>query len=230
MHWDDTHLAARRQPPAKAQGDLHLQVLPNHRGFGFNAMRAPIAVLRRLKRPNLSLAVSDGRRILLNRLVIRICGGYEPESRRLLPGHIARKRDQPNPSRSEAPLRRRPKTPHPAHVRVLARAARRPARRPYPRSADGAEPDPAAQPRDALWISSREPARSNQRRSTSIRRSRWRGQPATSEGHSRDGRPLSRSGRACGQGRRPDPRLGNVHLSLLAFGRNQTAAMTPLAQ
>ena len=129
---------------------------------------------------------------------MRICGDWdrEPESHCLFAGHAARKSGQPDPSQSEASLRRCRKTRPPARARVFARAARRRARQPDPRSADGAEPDPTAQPRDALRISSREPARSNQRRSSSIRRSRWRVHPTTSEGHSHDGRPLCRSGSA----------------------------------
>ena len=163
-------------------------------------------------------------------VVMRICGDREPESRCPFAGHAARKRGQPGPSQSEAPLRRCRKTRHPAHARVLARAARRRARRPDPRSADGAEPDPAAQPREVPRISSRESVISNQRKSSSIRRSRWRVHPATSEDHSRDGRPRSRSGRTCVQARGRIRGWGHVHLSLLAFGRNQTAAMTSLAQ
>ena len=91
-------------------------------------------------------------------VIMRISGNCEPESRRPFARHAARRHGQPSPSQSEAPLPRRPTTLHRARLPSPAPAARWRARRPDPPSADTAAPDPAAQPRDALRISSLAPA------------------------------------------------------------------------
>ena len=161
-----------------------------------------------------------------------LCGSSGNANRRAAirsPGAPQGRRGQPGPSQSEAPLPRCPTTRHPAHAPVPAPAARRRARRPDPPSADErsltltlSHGTPSGiSSSDARYRTSAGPRRSAGPGAESTRRSARAtavsGGLALAAGSRTDGGDM-----VCG--------AVSVHLCPPCFGRNQTAAMTWLAQ